>query len=115
MPDNLQESEFDGGFVYLNKNTDEELEAEGYARELARRIQALRKKAGMEKKDTIKLEVSAEKELASMFRKWEKYLMEKVGAASIYISENELQSKQGHYAKDSIKGKNIEIAIERLN
>ncbi|MBI2651552.1 isoleucine--tRNA ligase, partial [Candidatus Woesearchaeota archaeon] len=41
---------FKNGFVYLNKEINEELEAEGYAREITRHIQELRKKAGLQKK-----------------------------------------------------------------
>ena len=56
-PDNLQESSFRQGFVYLDKRMDESLEAEGFSRELMRRVQSLRKKSGLEKKDSIALVV----------------------------------------------------------
>ena len=50
------EGNFKNGFIYLNRDIDDELEAEGYARELTRRVQQLRKKAGLQKKDKISLE-----------------------------------------------------------
>ncbi|MBN1645417.1 isoleucine--tRNA ligase [Candidatus Woesearchaeota archaeon] len=51
-------TEFEKGLVFLDLNSTEELEAEGFTREVTRRAQALRKEAGLEKEDRIKLYVS---------------------------------------------------------
>ena len=48
MPKEFVESEFKNGFSYINMIRTKELEAEGYARDIMRRVQALRKKAGLE-------------------------------------------------------------------
>ena len=42
-PQNLPAAEFSGGFVYVDIALTPELEAEGYAREIIRRIQDMRK------------------------------------------------------------------------
>jgi len=44
IPAPYQETAFRGGFLYLNKQLTHELEAEGFSREVMRRIQSLRKK-----------------------------------------------------------------------
>ncbi|HLD41656.1 MAG TPA: class I tRNA ligase family protein, partial [archaeon] len=51
VPLTYVEEEFRNGFIYLNKERTDELEAEGYARETVRRIQALRKEHGFVKTD----------------------------------------------------------------
>jgi len=53
VPEIYKESEFKFGQVYLNTERTEELEAEGYAREITRNVQQLRKQAGLEKLDQI--------------------------------------------------------------
>jgi isoleucyl-tRNA synthetase len=114
VPDNLTESEFRHGFIYLNKEIDEDLEAEGFSRELMRRIQALRKKAGLEKKDEIVLVVKADEDLIEMFKKWEPQIAEKVGAVKVKISIDNPAKKIEFYAKEKVKNKEFEIWLEKI-
>ncbi|RME31361.1 isoleucine--tRNA ligase [Candidatus Woesearchaeota archaeon] len=51
---------FSKGVVYLRTNLTPELEAEGFARELIRRGQQLRKQAGLEKRDRVQLCITGE-------------------------------------------------------
>lgn len=112
-PQNLQESAFKKGFVYLNKEMNDILEAEGFSRELMRRAQSLRKKAGLERKDSIILVVKADEELTEMFRKWEKQIKEKCGAAKIKISTDNPARKIESYSKEKVKGREFEIWVEK--
>ena len=66
VPANLAEAESPFGMVYLNKERTRELDAEGFARELMRRVQELRKKSGLVKSDRIDLAISTDKELSEM-------------------------------------------------
>ncbi|MFH1276480.1 MAG: isoleucine--tRNA ligase [Candidatus Woesearchaeota archaeon] len=88
-PDNHQFTEGSYAVVYVNILRNEDLDAEGYSRELTRHIQNLRKNAGLERKDTIKLELNCSKELKVMFQKFEKEIREKVGAELVTFNENE--------------------------
>ncbi len=75
--------------VRLDTNITPELEAEGYAREIARQIQAFRKELGLKKDDEIKLAVSADKELRGMLEKFKKFIMERTNSREIeFFSEN---------------------------
>ena len=87
VPAPYVEGAFKKGFVYLNKEINEELEAEGYARELMRRIQELRKKAGLEKKDRISLFIKTDEEMKNTLNNFHSAIKEKVGAETLKISE----------------------------
>ena len=52
-----------------------ELKAEGLAREVVRRIQAMRKDAGFDIADRITTWYQGDRELAAVFEKWEAYIM----------------------------------------
>jgi isoleucyl-tRNA synthetase len=114
-PENLQESQFRQGFVYLNKEMDEDLEAEGFSRELMRRVQSLRKKSGMEKKDNIILVVKADEELVEYFKKWQKQIEEKCGSDKTKISTDNPARKIANYSKEKVKGREFEIWLEKVN
>jgi isoleucyl-tRNA synthetase len=60
--------------VAVDANVTPELRAEGLAREVVRRIQAMRKEAGFEIADRITTYYQADSELAEVFRAWEAYI-----------------------------------------
>jgi len=86
----------------------EELEAEGYARELMRRVQALRKKAGLNKADKIELHVRCEGTLQTMLYEHKTLIKEKVGASKIEISES-TPKKYKSSSKEKVKDKEFEL------
>ncbi len=77
---NVKNIEFDEGElnVELDLNLTAELEAEGFAREISRKIQAGRKKSGLSKGDKIKLVMN--KEFQSILGNFVKFVKERVGA-----------------------------------
>ncbi|MBS3097591.1 isoleucine--tRNA ligase [Candidatus Woesearchaeota archaeon] len=115
VPYPYEETPFRGGLVYLNKERNEELEAEGYAREVMRRVQALRKKAGLQKADRISLFLKVDEDLEEMLKKWEKQIQEKVGADKIKIS-SELGPAKKHkeHSNEKVKGKEFEIFFDKV-
>ena len=59
-PVNLFSAEFSQGFVYVDMLLTPELEAEGYAREIIRRIQDMRKEVDLHVEDKIRAIVDIE-------------------------------------------------------
>lgn len=114
VPDNLIEVEVKGGFIYLDKTRTDELEAEGYAREVMRRVQAARKDAGLQKKDVISLCLKVDDALAKMLEPWTKQIKEKVGAAGIKIGSGDPAKKTEFSAEDTIKGKVLGIFFDKI-
>jgi isoleucyl-tRNA synthetase len=89
--------------VKLDTKMTEELEAEGYAREISRSIQAERKKLGLVKTDYINLEIKVSSKLLKMLNKQESFLKERVNAKKIIFIE-----------KDILNGIEFEIKEEKI-
>ncbi|RMF05990.1 hypothetical protein D6764_03410, partial [Candidatus Woesearchaeota archaeon] len=104
-------SEFPHGVVYLKTVLNKELESEGFARELMRRVQQLRKKAGLQKLDRIHLKLEVSPELKSMLELHEETIREKVGADSI-----EYASVEGmpFTSESKIKDEKVRMGLEKI-
>ena len=114
VPNNLTEGIFRKGFVYLNKQVDDKLEAEGYAREVMRRVQSLRKDAGLKKTDRISLFVKVSEDLGKMLEKHENSIKERVGAEKIKISSLVPGKKHKHTSKEKVKGETFELFFDKI-
>jgi isoleucyl-tRNA synthetase len=114
VPSNLVENEFKFGFVYLNKERTDELESEGFSREIMRRIQSKRKENELIKTDKIILFIKTDEELKSMLDNFEKQIQEKVGAKQLKISEQNPAKKHKFYSKEKIKDKEFEIFFDKI-
>jgi isoleucyl-tRNA synthetase len=98
--------------ITLNTEMTPELEAEGYAREIARKIQSLRKNAGLKKENKIKLMILADSELTGMLKMSEKALAERVNAKTLeFVSEEKRLKACKNTAEEKIKDKTIKIGF----
>jgi isoleucyl-tRNA synthetase len=114
VPKQYTEAVFKAGFVYLNRELTDELEAEGYARESIRRVQALRKKAGLEKRDRINLVLKADAELCDYLKQFYEHIKARVNAKAFKIGELEPVKKVMFFSKEKIKDKVVAIYLEKL-
>jgi len=96
--------------VTLDTNQTPELEAEGYAREISRKIQAMRKKNDLIKSDTIELEIISE--LKEILESQLSSIKEKVGAKSISLEKSKKDFSYSEVGK--IKDKKFEIRFNKL-
>ncbi len=106
MPEGLTFSEFKNGKVLLNIEPDESLEQEGFAREIIRRIQDLRKDKGLKKKDLINLSVSSKYSIED----FKDYIKDKVGASLIEFKDMNYEVKD----EFEIKGNKFKISFVKL-
>ena len=113
VPLPYEEGTFKNGLIYLNREMTDELEAEGFAREIMRRVQALRKKAGLQKSDSISLFIKTDDELKEMLKEWNLAIKEKVGASQFRVSELEPSRKHAFVSNEKVKGKEFEIYLEK--
>ncbi|MBW3003438.1 isoleucine--tRNA ligase [Candidatus Woesearchaeota archaeon] len=109
VPAPYNDIDFRFGTIYLNIEQDEDLLAEGFARELMRRVQELRKKAGLSKSDKVKLMVDAG-DLKNAFEKHAELIKEKCGAVSLDFGAVGFANK----VKEKVKGKEFEIGVEKV-
>ncbi len=94
---------FDSGEAYLNIVTTPELEAEGYARELMRRIQNMRKQAGLKRSQQITLYIKAGTVLTEMLTAFHDAIANRVGAAELQISPAEPDTSFQHTSREKIR------------
>ncbi|MBI2146377.1 isoleucine--tRNA ligase [Candidatus Woesearchaeota archaeon] len=111
VPENYQESAFSQGFVYVNLERTEELESEGYAREIMRHLQSLRKKAGLEKSDRITVFLRVPEKM--QMEKFSEDIQEKVGALSLDISATNPSKDYTTADAFSVKGKDFKVWFEK--
>lgn len=114
VPEPYLEASFRNCLVYLNKKVDEELEAEGFARELMRRVQALRKTAGLQKKDRITLFVKTDADLSQVLKVFHESIKEKVGAEHMTISELDPGKKHLFNSREKVRDKEFELFLEKV-
>jgi isoleucyl-tRNA synthetase len=93
--------------VELDTNVTPELEAEGFAREITRKIQAGRKEMGLVKEDKITLFIDSEFDLG--LKENEATILNKVGADSITYGPYE--NKYDYYDEGKIKNKQYRLAL----
>ena len=86
--------------VDLDTTITPELEAEGYAREISRKVQEFRKELGLEKKDKIKLFVSTDDKLKKILEKNKEFIMERTNSSKFDITE-ESENKENFKNKIS--------------
>ncbi len=114
VPIPYEEVSFRQGFIYLNKELTPELEAEGYSREVMRRVQALRKKSGLQKKDKIVLFIKTDEELVEMLNKFSEQIKEKVGASKLKISQIDPSKRHEFKSKELVKEKSFELWFDKV-
>lgn len=106
LPKNLVGSAFSKGMVYIDTLTNPVLEGEGFAREVMRRIQQMRKDAGMVKKDSIVLSITGDYALHT----WKKEILEKVGAKTLVFEKKSYRVSE----EFSVKGKTFAVSLEKV-
>ncbi len=114
VPEPYIEGNVKNGFVYLNRDVDEELDAEGYTRELMRRVQELRKKAGFKKSDRILLYIKTDNELKPVLDNFFDMIKDKVGAKILKISELNPSRKHKYSSKEQVRDKKFELFLEKV-
>ncbi|MFH1222293.1 MAG: isoleucine--tRNA ligase [Candidatus Micrarchaeota archaeon] len=98
---------FEGGTVHVSKTLDEELYEEGIVNEFKRRMQNLRKVAGLIEKDKIVVTIVAEKELEAIVKKHEAELKDMVNATALHYEG------KGEMEESEIDGRAVKMKIEK--
>ncbi|MFA5019701.1 MAG: isoleucine--tRNA ligase [Candidatus Pacearchaeota archaeon] len=100
--------------VELDTEITPELEAEGYARNIIRSVQSLRKKLSMVKEDKISLKIIAEEGMLMLLKKQERLIKERTNAEEFEMLNKE--DKINGYEKEelNIKGKKIGIFLDKI-
>ena len=100
--------------VELDTKLTPELEAEGFAREISRKIQALRKTAGLVKDNLIELFIFVDKELCEMLNSQKEMIKDRTNSKKIEISSEKVKKKLIAESEDKIKDKKVWIGFNKL-
>ena len=112
-PHNYHLSELREGYLLLNAERTEELEAEGYAREIMRNVQELRKKAGMEKTEEIVLHLKASIGMKKMLMPLKRDIQLKVGAKTFELITAEPDRKLPHGGPFKVKAEEFTAYFDK--
>jgi len=106
--DGMDAVSFDGGELFIDFSVTPEIEAEGYARELIRRIQQMRKDMKLNVEQYINCDVNAELRLVELFDTWKDHISAEVRAKKLVFTD----SPGGDEIKTwDVTGKDIVIGI----
>ena len=86
-----------------------ELEGEGYARNISRSVQALRKKSGMIKENKIELILVLDKKIINLIKNNEKLIKERTNSVKLTLTEK--NEKISGFVEDKVEVKNNHINI----
>lgn len=111
VPDSHVAGEFKQGSVYVQKAVSRALELEGFAREVTRRLQQLRKEAGLEKQDRIEAVIVFG--LADELQPFKEDIAAKVGADSLVITHDSDSSFE-HAAQAKVKGESLRVLLKKV-
>jgi isoleucyl-tRNA synthetase len=106
-PESVAGADFDGGRVYVDASLTRDVESEGYAREIIRRAQEMRKTLDLEMDARVRLEVVVyDERVGELLAEREDLIAEEVRATEIGDVED------GHRESWEIEGTKVELAIE---
>jgi len=109
-PEKYTEGEFKDGFIYLDKTRTPELEGEGFAREITRKVQSLRKDAGLQKGDEIHLSIHVSEALKNLLNEFEDQIRTKCGAKEFNLTTDVVDG-----VEEKIKNEIVKIKINNIS
>ncbi|GAB7093168.1 isoleucine--tRNA ligase [Halolamina litorea] len=114
-PEGVSAAEFDGGRVYVDTELTEEIEREGYARDLIRRVQESRKRLDLDVEEEIRVAVDIDdKRVAGFFDDRRDLVAEEVRAAE-FVDVSEIDADGGLVEEWEIEGVAVTIGVEPVD
>ena len=112
LPENIIGAQFSGGLVYIDTELTPELRGEGFARELVRRIQEMRKELDLQVEDTIDTIALVSPELMNLIKDWNEYISTETRSKKFEVSHE--ATVEGKLVKDwEVNEENIKIGISK--
>jgi isoleucyl-tRNA synthetase len=110
-PEAVGTGEFGGGTVYVDTTLTEDIESEGYAREIIRRAQEMRKDLDLEMDEAVRLDVVVfDERVAELVHEHEDLVREEVRAAEL----GEVDPEDGYQKEWTIEGVDVALGVRPL-
>jgi isoleucyl-tRNA synthetase len=100
--------------VKLDTKMTPELESEGYAREISRRVQAARKKAGLQKTEKIELAIQCDELLIKLLSSQKKMLQERTNSSALKLASLKETISYKNKNEEKIKNKKVVISFNKI-
>jgi isoleucyl-tRNA synthetase len=106
----IAEDETEDVKIFLNTHLTEELKAEGFSREIVRRIQSMRKELDLDVEDKIITEIKTLDDETKMLKQWQDYIQEETRSTKLSYNDKPTGSL---VKKWDIDGTPAEIGIKK--
>ncbi len=93
LPENLEAAASEAGEVFVDFTRTQELEAEGYAREVVRRVQEMRKELDLDVEDYVDLWIRGSEALEARLRRWRDYISRETRARGLHLVRKKVQGE----------------------
>ncbi len=113
LPEDIASTATAAGEVFVDLRLTPELEAEGFARELVRRIQQMRKETDLDVADYIRGAVKLRRELAEAVETWRPFIARETRARSLAFVDD--ASREEYVVEWPIEGETVMIGITPLD
>ncbi len=111
LPPDVISAEFSEGIVYLDLEATPALEAEGFAREVIRRIQQMRKDMSLQVEEFIRIEIECSRKLGSAIDTWREHISRETRARRLEVAE----SPRGEYIVEwNVAGESFLVGITSM-
>lgn len=110
----VHEVEFKDGRIILDTSRTPELEAEGFTRELIRRVQNMRKNNGMQRLDRIELFLKVPENLVDVMAPFSAQIKTITGSEGLMIDSSSPEKEYPIISNEKIKGKEFSIFVRKL-
>ncbi|MFQ5837582.1 MAG: isoleucine--tRNA ligase [Thermoplasmata archaeon] len=112
VPDGFVACQTSDGLVYVDFRRTPEIEAEGYARELVRRIQQMRKEMDLSVEDYVKAEIQCSHRLEKFFDGWRDYICRETRSRDVSIKA---RPRGTHVKEWDLEGNKVVIGLTRTS
>ncbi|MGB2581800.1 MAG: DUF835 domain-containing protein, partial [Thermoplasmata archaeon] len=111
LPPDVISAEVSEGIVYLDLEETPALEAEGFAREVIRRIQQMRKDMSLQVEEFIRIEIECSRKLGSAIDTWQEHISRETRARRLEVAE----SPRGEYIVEwNVAGESFLVGITSM-
>ncbi|WP_245625916.1 class I tRNA ligase family protein, partial [Haloparvum sedimenti] len=112
-PEHVSGAEFDGGVVYVDTSLTDEIEAEGYARDVIRRVQEMRKDLDLDVEEPVRLGVAVDDDRVAGFVDEHRDLIAEETRAAEWLEDPE--AADGAVEAWEVEDVTVTIGLERAS
>ncbi len=112
-PEHVSGAEFDGGVVYVDTSLTDEIEAEGYARDVIRRVQEMRKDLDLDVEEPVRLGVAVDDDRVAGFVDEHRDLIAEETRAAEWLADPE--AADGAVEEWDVEDVTVTIGLERAS